>query len=403
MIRRRRTWWPQGRPSWRVVGRGARQCVHAHRAGAVRSGCRGVPCPISRWRSCCCRSGSPSTSTRFRTGRARLMVPLFVLCTKKPLARNPHGLDIQELFTVPPWEERHYFARRGFANRFFMALDRMGRAIDPLIPRAMRARAMRKAENWVLARLNGEGGLGAIFPAMVNALEGSGADGRFCQRFPRRLTAKRAIDKLLVVGPREAYCQPCVSPVWDSALAALAMQEAGDDQAHAAAERAPGLAGPRTVARQSAGLAGAKTRSRRAAAGRSSSPIATTRIWMTPQLSPGPCTRRAKRRFTRPTLAVRLDWLVGLQSRNGGFAAFDADTPITSSMKSRSPTMVRCWIHPPAMWTARVVMLLAKVGRPARCDGLCSAQSPICGWSRSRLAPGLAAGAPTTSTAPGRC
>ena len=28
-----------------------------------------------------------------------VMVPLFVLCTKKPLARNPHGVDIQELFT----------------------------------------------------------------------------------------------------------------------------------------------------------------------------------------------------------------------------------------------------------------------------------------------------------------
>ncbi len=57
---------------------------------------------------------------------------------------------------------------------------------------------MRRAEAWVLERLNGEDGLGAIFPAMVNALEmmvllGYPADD------PRRVTAKRAIEKLLVV------------------------------------------------------------------------------------------------------------------------------------------------------------------------------------------------------------
>ena len=56
---------------------------------------------------------------------------------------------------------------------------------------------------------------------MVNALEvmvvlGYPADD------PRRVTAKRALQKLLVIGPTSAYCQPCVSPVWDTALAALA-------------------------------------------------------------------------------------------------------------------------------------------------------------------------------------
>jgi hypothetical protein len=63
----------------------------------------------------------------------------------------------------------------------------------------MRERATRRAEQWMLDRLNGEDGLGAIFPAMVNALEvmtilGYPADD------PRRATAKRALEKLLVVG-----------------------------------------------------------------------------------------------------------------------------------------------------------------------------------------------------------
>src|SRR5580658_2024241 len=70
-----------------------------------------------------------------------VMVPLFVLCTKKPLARNPHGVDIGELFTTPPWDERHYFRSPGkrpkLLARLFFILDRCGRAIDPLIPKPM--------------------------------------------------------------------------------------------------------------------------------------------------------------------------------------------------------------------------------------------------------------------------
>ena len=38
---------------------------------------------------------------------------------------------------------------------------------------------------------------------------------------PDRAIARRAVEKLLVVKDDEAYCQPCVSPVWDTALAAM--------------------------------------------------------------------------------------------------------------------------------------------------------------------------------------
>jgi len=178
-----------------------------------------------------------------------VMVPLFVLCTVKPVARNPRKVHVRELFTKPPHEERHYFQlpRQGrLLARIFFAIDRLARCIDPLIPGVMRKAAMRRAEAWVLERLNGEDGLGAIFPAMVNALEmmvllGYPADD------PRRVTAKRAIEKLLVDRGDRAYCQPCVSPVWDTALAALAMQEVDDSQATRAAVRALDWLLPRQV------------------------------------------------------------------------------------------------------------------------------------------------------------
>ena len=166
-----------------------------------------------------------------------VMVPLFILCTRKPVAKNPRQVHIRELFTTPPEKERHYFRRAGFLAKAFLAADRLGRLIDPLIPARMRETATRRAESWMLERLNGEDGLGAIFPAMVNALEAMVILG-YAENDPRRVTAKRALQKLLVVGSSSAYCQPCVSPIWDTALASLAMQEAGDATSSQASIRA---------------------------------------------------------------------------------------------------------------------------------------------------------------------
>src|SRR5256884_1965217 len=157
-----------------------------------------------------------------------VMVPLLILCTRKPVAANPRNVQIRELFTTPPEQERHYFrgpgGRAAILSRVFLALDRLGRMIDPLVPNAMRAYATRRAEAWVLERLNGEDGLGAIFPAMVNALEALSVRG-YSPDHPHRRGAKRALEKLLVEDYSSAYCRPCVSTVWGTALAGLAMQE----------------------------------------------------------------------------------------------------------------------------------------------------------------------------------
>ena len=60
---------------------------------------------------------------------------------------------------------------------------------------------------------------------MVNAYEAMLLLG-MPEEHPNVVTARKAIDKLLVINENDAYCQPCLSPVWDTALAALALQEA---------------------------------------------------------------------------------------------------------------------------------------------------------------------------------
>ncbi|MFQ5719347.1 MAG: prenyltransferase/squalene oxidase repeat-containing protein [Acidobacteriota bacterium] len=158
-----------------------------------------------------------------------VMVPLAILCSLRAKAVNPTGMNIRELFRVPPEAERRYHPVRSPLNRVFLTLERTVRLARPFIPGFVRRRALAEAENWFVERLNGTDGLGAIFPAMVNALEALAALG-YAEDHPRRRQAREALDRLLVVHESWAYCQPCVSPIWDTALAALALHECGDDE-----------------------------------------------------------------------------------------------------------------------------------------------------------------------------
>jgi len=295
-----------------------------------------------------------------------VMVPLFVLCTLRPVARNPRQVSVRELFVTAPEEERHYFqARPGRSSllaKVFFVLDRCGRAIDPFIPKAMRAHAMRRAELWMLERLNGEDGLGAIFPAMVNALEVMVLLG-YPKDDPRRVTAKRAIDKLLVVEPSSAYCQPCVSPVWDTALAALAMQETRGDAAFEAADRALDWLQARQLTDEPGdwrirrpGLRGGGWPFQYGNGHYPDLDDTAVVVWAMHQ------SRHAERYATNIERA--LEWLAGMQSRNGGFAAFDADN--TSYYLNAIPFADHgALLDPPTSdVTARVVTVLARVGRP---------------------------------------
>jgi squalene-hopene/tetraprenyl-beta-curcumene cyclase len=166
-----------------------------------------------------------------------VIAPLLILLALKPRARNPRGVRIDELFTTPPEQERNYFSTRGFVARCFSGLDRVLRVVDPLFPRRTRKRAIDRALEFTTERMNGEDGLGAIFPAMANALMAFDALG-YARDHPDRATCRKAIDKLLVIDGDVAYCQPCLSPVWDTTLAAQALFEVDDDNARDATNAA---------------------------------------------------------------------------------------------------------------------------------------------------------------------
>src|ERR1700733_5002994 len=161
-----------------------------------------------------------------------VIVPLLVLMAKKPRARNSKGVTVNELFIEPsqslgpapkaPQQKASWFW-------FFRVVDDVLRAAEPYFPKRTRQRAIDRAVAWVSERLNGEDGLGAIFPAMANSVMMFAVLG-YPQTDPQRAIARKSVEKLLAVGEREAYCQPCVSPIWDTGLTAHTLLEVGGER-----------------------------------------------------------------------------------------------------------------------------------------------------------------------------
>lgn len=251
-----------------------------------------------------------------------VMVPLAILYSLRAQAHNPKGVHVRELFTVDPQKERDYFPVRSRLNGVFLRFERTLRRLEPLIPGGVRRAALARAEGWVVERLNGEGGLGAIFPAMVNALEALRVLG-YPREHPHCRAARQAIDLLLVHRDEWAYCQPCVSPVWDTALAALALLEEGSEMGRRAALKA---------------LDWLQARQLLEAPGdwRESRPDLPGGGWPFqfrndhyPDLDDTAVVAWAMRRADgiryRAAVERAARWICGMQSRNGGFAAFDAD------------------------------------------------------------------------------
>lgn len=158
-----------------------------------------------------------------------VMVPLFILCTMKAEAANPRGIDIRELFITPPEDEQNYFKVTTALSRAFLLLDHAGRLLEKLVPRFVRQYSIRKCKRWFVERMNGEHGIGGIFPAMVNVFESLVILGHD-KDDPLRQKARQAIDALLCKRGETQYVQPCVSPVWDTCLASQALLEAETGQ-----------------------------------------------------------------------------------------------------------------------------------------------------------------------------
>jgi squalene-hopene/tetraprenyl-beta-curcumene cyclase len=284
-----------------------------------------------------------------------VLVPLLVLCTLKPRARNPLDIHLRELFVTAPELEPNYFPVRSGLNRAFLLLDRLGRGLDRWVPRWIRRHALKRAESWFVERLNATGGLGAIFPAMVNAYEALDCLGYPADHALRGST-RDAIDRLLVVGESSAYCQPCVPPVWDTALACLALQELASNDP--AVDRALDWLQTQQLLEQPGDW-------------RESRPNLPGGGWpfqfrndYYPDIDDTSAVAWTMDASNQPkyrdTVRRAIQWICGMQSRNGGFGAFDVDNTHYSLNEIPFADHGALLDPPTADVSARCVCLLAR-------------------------------------------
>ena len=289
-----------------------------------------------------------------------VMVPLFILCTLEAKAKNPHNVSVLELFVVHPDQEQHYFPERTFLNKCFLVLDKLGRVTRPLIPKSMHKRAIQKALDWFTERLNGEDGLGAIFPAMVNAYEAMLLLG-MPHDHPNVVIARKAIDKLLVVTDHDAYCQPCLSPVWDTGLSSLALLEVDKNANQDSLRRAFDWLKSVQLSDEPGDW-------------RVSKPDLAGGGWAFQFANPhypdvddtavvGFSMAESGQDNLDESIHRATQWIVGMQSKNGGFGAFDVDN--TYYYLNEIPFADHgALLDPPTVdVSARCAMLMAKMSK----------------------------------------
>ncbi|MEI8155200.1 MAG: squalene--hopene cyclase, partial [Hyphomicrobiales bacterium] len=258
-----------------------------------------------------------------------VIVPLLVLMHLKPTARNAKNVRIDELFLEPP-------ATLGPAPKapqqnaalfwFFRIADELLRLSEPVFSKWKRQQAIDSAVAWTVERLNGEDGLGAIYPAMANSVMMFAALGH-PEDYPPRATARRSIEKLIISHDDYAYVQPCVSPIWDTGLASHALLETGDAEAQARVTKALQWLEPKQVLDVKGDWVARRPHVRPGGwAFQYANPhypdvddtaVVALAMDRAQGLDPNIDHREA--------ISRAREWVLGLQSENGAWGAFDAD------------------------------------------------------------------------------
>ena len=152
-----------------------------------------------------------------------VVVPLLIILDKKPKAKNPKKINIQELFINNKKLNINYGKDSFFYFYLFFLIDKILKIIEPFFPQKLKNNSIEKAKNFIVNRSNKIHGFGAIFPAMTN-----------CTIALYLLNIKKeykislnSVRNLITHKKNYSYCQPCFSPVWDTGLSGISLLESG--------------------------------------------------------------------------------------------------------------------------------------------------------------------------------
>ena len=270
-----------------------------------------------------------------------IIVSLSLVYAANPRRAVPRGFNLDELWL--PGICAEFRRAQGFTWRnLFLALDRFLKWWERHGLKSVRRKAIARAEEWMIERMHHSDGLGAIYPPMMYSVMALDALG-YPEHHPLRVEAIRQFNTLMVDDGKRFFFQPCFSPVWDTAIATYALSQAA-------------LAGERTSPTIFSGEGGELTGegacpTRRAADWLLSKEVRRQGDWSTkrPHTEPSGWAFEYTNEFypdiddsamvmlalggaqasdatlQRACQVRALNWLLAMQSKDGGWAAFDAD------------------------------------------------------------------------------
>jgi squalene-hopene/tetraprenyl-beta-curcumene cyclase len=296
-----------------------------------------------------------------------IVVPLSMIWALRPGVVCPPHARIDELF---PDSRRHVPLREVMPphdvlswTNFFLLWDAALKMMEGRGGHWIRAWALRLAEDWVLERLHDSDGLGAIFPGIANTVMAMKSLG-YPDADPRLRMQIEHIERLEIDHGDSIEVQPCVSPVWDTAITVIALAESGLDRSHPSLVRAVEWLLEKEI--------------RRAGDWRVTNPAGPIGGWafefnnaFYPDIDDTAMVMLALRHvalseglsLAREKACLRgLHWLLSMQSPDGGWAAFDRDN--TKYLFTKIPFADHnAIIDPPTVdVTGRVLELLGNVG-----------------------------------------
>ena len=169
-----------------------------------------------------------------------IVIPLSIFSARKPMRPLPVERGIPELFIQSPttacWP--HPPSKRLLTwTNFFLGVDWLVKRYERWGPRRLREAAVERARAWMVEHFADSDGVGAIFPPMIYTVIGLRCL-EYADDSPEMQYALKQLDDLLIEGDDSIRVQPCVSPVWDTALAVNALALAGVSGRHASLQSA---------------------------------------------------------------------------------------------------------------------------------------------------------------------
>ena len=159
-----------------------------------------------------------------------MIVPLAIINHFKPTRHLPGLKQLHELYPLGTEHEDFKLPRdeRFFTWRnFFLRADEVFKFLGGLIRSPARKVALEEAERWMTERIGeGSDGLAAVYPAMLNSMIALRALG-YSKNHPLFVKARKDFAGLFVDDPEDFRIQPCLSPIWDTAINIIALAESG--------------------------------------------------------------------------------------------------------------------------------------------------------------------------------